>query len=57
VLPSTLAESDSPALARLRQQHTPRRRREQTGVPGWLWAILGAAVFIVVILFAVALLK
>ncbi len=57
VLPSALAEADSPAMARIRQQHAPRRRQGQTGVPGWLWAILGAAIFIVLILFIVALVK
>lgn len=58
VLPPTLAEPDSPAIARLRQQRPTRRRRsEPSGIPGWVWAMIGAAGFLLAILLAVAILR
>jgi len=55
VLPASLAESDSPGIARLRQQHPTRHRHQSSNVPGWVWAMIGAAGFILAILLAVML--
>ncbi|MBN1588350.1 MAG: serine/threonine protein kinase, partial [Pirellulales bacterium] len=55
VLPSSLAETDSPAIAQLRQRSSTRRRSSQPNMPGWLWAMIGAVVFLLVILLAVAI--
>ncbi|MBN2218400.1 MAG: serine/threonine protein kinase [Pirellulales bacterium] len=56
VLPASLAEADSPGIARLRQQRPARRRREPSEIPGWVWAMIGAVAFLLVILLAVAIL-
>jgi hypothetical protein len=57
ILPPALAEADSPGIARLRQQRPTRRHREPSGIPAWVWAMIGAAGFLVAILLAVALLQ
>jgi len=57
VLPPTLAENDLPAMARLRHQRPTRRRREPSAIPAWVWAMIGAAIFLLLILLGVAIFR
>ena len=51
-LPEFLAESDSPAITRLRAQASPKHAKE--GIPVWLWAVIGGVVVLGLILLLVA---
>ncbi|MBN2021827.1 MAG: serine/threonine protein kinase [Pirellulales bacterium] len=52
-LPAFLAEQDSPAIQRLRAQPSPRAQR--SNLPTWVWAVVGAGVFLAVLLLLVAI--